>query len=63
MALALKEPLSLCARIVHFVDVHLLVPAADCEEVVCWRELQVRYTVSWELSLWYFDIFAGVAGG
>lgn len=45
MSLTLKQPLSLRATVVDFVDVDFLVPAGDCEEVVCGRELQVGYAV------------------
>jgi hypothetical protein len=41
MSLALEQPLSLRALLIDLVDVHLLVPAADCEEVILRRELQV----------------------
>jgi hypothetical protein len=61
MSLTLKQPLSLCALVVDLVDVDLLVPASDCEEVVRWRELQVGYAVRWDLALGYFDVLAGVA--
>jgi hypothetical protein len=45
MSLTLKEPLSLRAAVVDLVDVDLLVPAGDCEEVICGRELQIGYAV------------------
>jgi hypothetical protein len=63
MALALKHPLALRAIVADLVDVDLLVPAAHGEEVVCGRELEVRYAVARELAGGYFDVFAGVACG
>ena len=45
MALALEQVLSLCAVAVDFVDVDLLVPACDGEQVVCRRELELGYAV------------------
>jgi hypothetical protein len=63
MALTLKQPLALRALLVDLVDVDLLVPAADREEVVLRRELQVGYAVRGELALRDFNVLAGVAGG
>lgn len=63
MALALEQPLAVGAVPSDLVDVDLLVPAADGEEVVGGRELEVLDAVGRELALLHFDILAGVAGG
>lgn len=63
MTWAIENPLSYCAILVDFVNVNLLVPAADSEEVVCRRELQVGYAIGGKLRLLDFDVLAGVAGG
>jgi hypothetical protein len=62
MTLAFEHPLSLRAIVVDLVDVDLLVPASDCEEVVGRRELEVRYAVTGYLAGWNLDVFAGIAG-
>jgi hypothetical protein len=63
MTLAFKHPLALRTIVVDLVDVHLLVPASHCEEVVGGRELEVGDAVARDLAGGDFDVFAGVARG
>lgn len=50
MSVAFEEPLALRAILTDLVYVDLLVPAADCKDIVRGREGQVGYAVGGELA-------------